>query len=182
MPRTSSGTRQVSGGGGRRRAGQRHADFELWREVSRTMIGLTTIVEMFAKRVRRADRLELAREMIQHSDELEARGRSAKRTRSPLPVLRVRSRGGGRPPRGCGRVAPERRHETAPGVKRGSPGAASLIARHIVHGGRGVTQRRLPNRQNTSRFRDPAAVCVGPPALVGLFRPRTTLGRWSRDP
>jgi len=37
------------------------------------MIGLTTIVEMFAKRVRRADRLELAREMIQHCDELEAR-------------------------------------------------------------------------------------------------------------
>jgi len=53
--------------------GQRHADFELWREVSRSMIGLTTIVEIFAKRVRRADRLEMAREMIAHSDELEAR-------------------------------------------------------------------------------------------------------------
>ena len=48
-------------------------DIALWHEVNRTIIGLTSVVEMFAKRVRRADRLELAREMIQHSDELEAR-------------------------------------------------------------------------------------------------------------
>lgn len=57
----------------RRQVSQRHADFEMWRKVSRTMIGLTTIVEMFAKRVRRTDRLDLAREMIEHSDDLAAR-------------------------------------------------------------------------------------------------------------
>ena len=51
----------------------RHDDFELWHEVNRTIIGLTGVVEMFAKRVRRADRLDLAREFIAHSDELEAR-------------------------------------------------------------------------------------------------------------
>ena len=39
----------------------------------RTIIGLTSIVQVYAKRVRRADRLDLAREMIAHSDELEAR-------------------------------------------------------------------------------------------------------------
>ena len=48
-------------------------DIAVWREVNRTIIGLTGVVEMFAKRVRRADRLELAREMIAHSDELAAR-------------------------------------------------------------------------------------------------------------
>ena len=51
----------------------RHDDIALWHEVNHTIIGLTGVVEMFAKRVRRADRLELAREMIQHSDDLEAR-------------------------------------------------------------------------------------------------------------
>jgi hypothetical protein len=30
----------------------------LWHEVNRTIIGLTGVVEMFAKRVRRADRLD----------------------------------------------------------------------------------------------------------------------------
>ena len=40
----------------------RHDDFELWREVARTTVGLTGIVELFAKRVRRADRLDFARE------------------------------------------------------------------------------------------------------------------------
>ena len=48
-------------------------DIALWHEVNRTIIGLTGVVEMFAKRVRRADRLELAREMFGHADELEAR-------------------------------------------------------------------------------------------------------------
>ena len=48
-------------------------DIALWREVNRTIIGLTGVVEMFAKRVCRADRLDLGREMIQHSDELAAR-------------------------------------------------------------------------------------------------------------
>ena len=48
----------------------RHRDLELWREVSRTTVGLTGIVELFAKRVRRADRLDLAREMIEHADHL----------------------------------------------------------------------------------------------------------------
>ena len=44
-----------------------------WDEVNRTIIGLTGVVEMFAKRVRRADGLDLAKEMMQHSDELAAR-------------------------------------------------------------------------------------------------------------
>ena len=48
-------------------------DVTLWHEVNRTIIGLTGVVEMFAKRVRRVDRLDLAKEMIQHSDELAAR-------------------------------------------------------------------------------------------------------------
>jgi len=51
----------------------RHPDFELWREVSRTTVGLAGMVELFAKRVRRQDRLDLAKEMIKHSDELAAR-------------------------------------------------------------------------------------------------------------
>jgi hypothetical protein len=72
MPKTSTGTRQVSGGGGGRVAGRRHGDLELWREVNKTIIGLTSVVQIFAKRVRRADRLDLAKEMIDHSDELAA--------------------------------------------------------------------------------------------------------------
>ena len=48
-------------------------DIELWYEVNRSIIGLTGVVEMFAKRVRRADRLELAMEMIEHGDELAVR-------------------------------------------------------------------------------------------------------------
>lgn len=48
-------------------------DIALWHEVNRSIIGLAGVVEMFAKGVRRADRLDLAREMIAHSDELEAR-------------------------------------------------------------------------------------------------------------
>ncbi|HYJ67297.1 MAG TPA: hypothetical protein VEX15_06500 [Nocardioidaceae bacterium] len=51
----------------------RRRDFELWREVSRSTVGLAGMVELFAKRVRREDRLDLAREMIEHSDELAAR-------------------------------------------------------------------------------------------------------------
>jgi hypothetical protein len=35
-------------------------------------IGLPGVIEMFAKRVRRADRGDQAKEMIQHSDELAA--------------------------------------------------------------------------------------------------------------
>jgi hypothetical protein len=42
----------------------------MWREVNRTVVGLTGVVEMFAKRMRRADRLDLAREMIEHADGL----------------------------------------------------------------------------------------------------------------
>jgi hypothetical protein len=48
-------------------------DIALWHEVNRTIIGLPSVVEIFAKRVRRADRLDLAREMIEHSDDLAAR-------------------------------------------------------------------------------------------------------------
>ena len=48
-------------------------DIALWHEVNRSIIGLTGVVEMFAKRVRRADRLDLAREMIAHGDDLAAR-------------------------------------------------------------------------------------------------------------
>lgn len=48
-------------------------DIALWHEVNRSIIGLTGVVEMFAKRVRRADRIDFAREMIQHADELAAR-------------------------------------------------------------------------------------------------------------
>jgi hypothetical protein len=48
-------------------------DIALWREVNRTIIGLRSVVEMFAKRVRCADRLEFAKEMLDCSDELEAR-------------------------------------------------------------------------------------------------------------
>ncbi|MGH3454506.1 MAG: hypothetical protein ACRDPQ_16550 [Nocardioidaceae bacterium] len=64
----------------------RHDDFELWREVTRTTVGLTGIVELFAKRVRRADRLDLAKEMIDHSDELAAR---AERQTDEVAVARL---------------------------------------------------------------------------------------------
>ena len=57
-------------------------DIALWYEVNRTIIGLTGVVEMFAKRVRRADRLDLAREMIAHSASWQ-RGRNARPTASP---------------------------------------------------------------------------------------------------
>jgi len=67
----------------------RHEDLELWREVSRTMLGLTTIVETFAKRVCRADRLDLAKAMLKHADHLataaerrkDERARSSRTTR-----------------------------------------------------------------------------------------------------
>jgi len=61
-------------------------DIALWHEVNRAIIGLTSVVEMFAKRVRRADRLDLAREFIQHSDELEAR---AERLTDDVAVARL---------------------------------------------------------------------------------------------
>jgi len=48
-------------------------DIALWHEVNETIIEPTGVVEMFARRVRRADRLGLARQMIEHSDELAAR-------------------------------------------------------------------------------------------------------------
>jgi hypothetical protein len=51
----------------------RRRDFELWREVSQTVVGLPGMVESFAKRVRREDHLDLAREMIEHADHLAAR-------------------------------------------------------------------------------------------------------------
>jgi len=51
----------------------RHRDFELWREATRTTVGLSGMIEMFAKRVRREDRIGLARQMIEHGDELAAR-------------------------------------------------------------------------------------------------------------
>ena len=76
----------------------RRDDFELWREVSRSTVGLAGMVELFAKRVRREDRLDLAREMIEHSDELAARRRGWK----------VKPWDGGRLPSGCGRVAGRR--------------------------------------------------------------------------
>jgi len=52
---------------------------------------------MFAKRVRRADRLDLAREMIAHSDELEAR---AERQTDEVAAARLeaKSKDRGRPP------------------------------------------------------------------------------------
>jgi len=83
-------------------------DIALWHDVNRTSIWLTGVVEMFAKRVRRADRLELAREMIAHSDELSAR---AERSTEQLAVARLEGQvqgWRGRPPPGCGRVAPNR--------------------------------------------------------------------------
>jgi len=64
----------------------RAEDIALWHEVNRAIIGLTGVVEMFAKRVRRADRLELAREFIAHSDELEAR---AERQKDEVAVARL---------------------------------------------------------------------------------------------
>jgi hypothetical protein len=89
MPRTSTGTRQVSGGGGSRIAGRRHGDLELWRDVNKTIIGLTSVVQIFAKRVRRADRLELAKERIDHSDELAER---AERQTDEVAVARLEGR------------------------------------------------------------------------------------------
>ena len=50
----------------------RAADIAFWHEVNRT-IGLTGVVEILANRVRSTDRLDLAREMIAHSDELAPR-------------------------------------------------------------------------------------------------------------
>jgi hypothetical protein len=50
----------------------RHRDIELWREVARSTVGLTGMVELFAKRVRRSDRLDLAKEMLEHADRLTA--------------------------------------------------------------------------------------------------------------
>jgi len=41
---------------------------------------------VFAKRVRRADRLDLAREMIAHSDDLEARAERQKRVADRAPL------------------------------------------------------------------------------------------------
>ena len=64
----------------------RRRDFELWREVTRTTVGLTGIVELFAKRVRREDRLDLAREMIARSDDLAAR---AERQTDEIAVARL---------------------------------------------------------------------------------------------
>jgi hypothetical protein len=64
----------------------RRDDFELWREVTRTTVGLTGMVELFAKRVRRVDRLILAREMIEHSDLLAAR---AERQTNEVAVARL---------------------------------------------------------------------------------------------
>ena len=64
----------------------RRDDFELWREVTRSTVGLTGTVELYAKRVRRADRLDLAREIITHSDELTAR---AERQTDELAVARL---------------------------------------------------------------------------------------------
>ena len=64
-------------------------DIALWCEVNRSIIGLTGVVERFAKRVRRADRLELAREMIEHSDELAAR---AERQTDDVAVARLEGR------------------------------------------------------------------------------------------
>ena len=61
-------------------------DIALWHEVNRTIIGLTGVVEMFAKRVRRADGLDLAIEMMQHSDELAAR---AERQTEEVAVARL---------------------------------------------------------------------------------------------
>jgi hypothetical protein len=51
----------------------RAGDIAVWNEVNRTIIGLSGVVEMFAKRVRRADRLEFAKEMLGYSDDLAAR-------------------------------------------------------------------------------------------------------------
>ena len=64
----------------------RHRDFELWREATRAAVGLSGMVEMFAKRVRREDRLELARQMIEHGDELAVR---AERLTDEMAVARL---------------------------------------------------------------------------------------------
>jgi hypothetical protein len=54
----------------------RRCDFELWREVTTTTVGLTGIVELFAKQVRGEDRVALAKEMIEHADGLAERAAS----------------------------------------------------------------------------------------------------------
>ena len=64
----------------------RRHDFELWREVSRTVVGLPGMVELFAKRVRREDRLALAKEMLAHSDGLTER---AERQRGEVAAARL---------------------------------------------------------------------------------------------
>ena len=61
-------------------------DIALWHEVNRTIIGLPSVVEIFAKRVRRSDRLELAKEMIAHSDELTSR---AERQNDEIAIARL---------------------------------------------------------------------------------------------
>jgi hypothetical protein len=61
-------------------------DIALWNEVRRSIIGLPGVVEMYAKRVRRADRLAFAKEMIDHADNLEAR---AERLDDELAVARL---------------------------------------------------------------------------------------------
>ena len=99
----------------------RRRDIALWHEVNRNIIGLTGVVEMFAKRVRRADRLELAREMIKHGDELAAR---ADRSTEQLAVARLEGEAKGW--RGAAatfeRVALERRTSDSPRCWE-SPGA-----------------------------------------------------------
>jgi len=86
----------------------RHRDLELWREVTRTTVGPTSIVELFAIRVHRADRLDLAKEMIAHSDELAARSERQKRVADRARLEGGPSDGEG-PRRRCGRGA--REHE-----------------------------------------------------------------------
>jgi hypothetical protein len=64
----------------------RRSDFELWREVTRATVGLPGMVELFAKRVRRVDRLVLAREMLEHADQLTA---IAERQKDEVTTARV---------------------------------------------------------------------------------------------
>ena len=78
----------------------------MWREVTATTVGLTGIVELFAKRVRREDHLALAKEMIEHADQLAER---AGRQRGQVAAARLEGEakgmaGGGRHAAGPARI------------------------------------------------------------------------------
>jgi hypothetical protein len=104
MPKTSTGTRQVSGGGGSRVAGRRHGDLELWRDVNKTIIGLTSVVQIFANACA-APTASSSPKRGSTTPTSWQPGRNAKPTRWPSPGWKAGPKGGGKPPRDCGPVA-----------------------------------------------------------------------------